>query len=210
MFILSYVYTTIIMLTDFVMLTFGMTTMVSMFVWSIILGIIFALLYANLIILCKYSVIFVEKNIKKEKLSEMDIYYLVTSTVIFVTVGVVLTPMYDINEVANVWSSYNFSISKFFIEPIFFVLIYIAMLIFPLYFIAEAFLQHDIGVFFEFIGMFLFMWANFIILCKYLYRFVCKTIKQEPLSQKDSIFLITSLLVFVTIGVIFAVGGESV
>ena len=140
----------------------------------------------------------------------MDIYYLVTSTVIFVTVGVVLTPMYDINEVANVWSSYNFSISKFFIEPIFFVLIYIAMLIFPLYFIAEAFLQHDIGVFFEFIGMFLFMWANFIILCKYLYRFVCKTIKQEPLSQKDSIFLITSLLVFVTIGVIFAVGGESV
>lgn len=198
------------MLTDFVMLTFGMTTMVSMFVWSIILGIIFALLYANLIILCKYSVIFVEKNIKKEKLSEMDIYYLVTSTVIFVTVGVVLTPMYDINEVANVWSSYNFSISKFFIEPIFFVLIYIAMLIFPLYFIAEAFLQHDIGVFFEFIGMFLFMWANFIILCKYLYRFVCKTIKQEPLSQKDSIFLITSLLVFVTIGVIFAVGGESV
>lgn len=210
MFILSYVYTTIIMLTDFVMLTFGMTTMVSMFVWSIILGIIFALLYANLIILCKYSVIFVEKNIKKEKLSEMDIYYLVTSTVIFVTVGVVLTPMYDINEVANVWSSYNFSISKFFIEPIFFVLIYIAMLIFPLYFIAEAFLQHDIGVFFEFIGMFLFMWANFIILCKYLYRFVCKTIKQEPLSQKDSIFLITSLLVFVTIGVIFAVGGGSV
>lgn len=210
MFILSYVYTTIIMLTDFVMLTFGMTTMVSMFVWSIILGIIFALLYANLIILCKYSVIFVEKNIKKEKLSEMDIYYLVTSTVIFVTVGVVLTPMYDINEVANVWSSYNFSISKFFIEPIFFVLIYIAMLIFPLYFIAEAFLQHDIGVFFEFIGMFLFMWANFIILCKYLYRFVCKTIKQEPLSQKDSIFLITSLLVFVTIGVIFAVGGKSV
>ena len=198
------------MLTDFVMLTFGMTTMVSMFVWSIILGIIFALLYANLIILCKYSVIFVEKNIKKEKLSEMDIYYLVTSTVIFVTVGVVLTPMYDINEVANVWSSYNFSISKFFIEPIFFVLIYIAMLIFPLYFIAEAFLQQDIGVFFEFIGMFLFMWANFIILCKYLYRFVCKTIKQEPLSQKDSIFLITSLLVFVTIGVIFAVGGESV
>lgn len=198
------------MLTDFVMLTFGMTTMVSMFVWSIILGIIFALLYANLIILCKYSVIFVEKNIKKEKLSEMDIYYLVTSTVIFVTVGVVLTPMYDINEVANVWSSYNFSISKFFIEPIFFVLIYIAMLIFPLYFIAEAFLQHDIGVFFEFIGMFLFMWANFIILCKYLYRFVCKTIKQEPLSQKDSIFLITSLLVFVTIGVIFAVGGKSV
>ena len=195
---------------DFVMLTFGMTTMVSMFVWSIILGIIFALLYANLIILCKYSVIFVEKNIKKEKLSEMDIYYLVTSTVIFVTVGVVLTPMYDINEVVNVWSSYNFSISKFFIEPIFFVLIYIAMLIFPLYFIAEAFLQHDIGVFFEFIGMFLFMWANFIILCKYLYRFVCKTIKQEPLSQKDSIFLITSLLVFVTIGVIFAVGGESV
>lgn len=210
MFILSYVYTTIIMLTDFVMLTFGMTTMVSMFVWSIILGSIFALLYTNLIILCKYSVIFVEKNIKKEKLSEMDIYYLVTSTVIFVTVGVVLTPMYDINEVANVWSSYNFSISKFFIEPIFFVLIYIAMLIFPLYFIAEAFLQHDIGVFFEFIGMFLFMWANFIILCKYLYRFVCKTIKQEPLSQKDSIFLITSLLAFVTIGVIFAVGGESV
>ncbi len=190
------------MLTDFVMLTFGMTTMVSMFAWSIILGSIFALLYANLIILCKYSVIFVEKNIKKEKLSEKDIYYLVTSTIIFVTVGVVLTPMYDINEVAEIWSSHDFSISNFFIESLVLVLAYIMMLISPLYFIAEAFAQHDIGIFLEHIGAFLFMWANFIILCKYLYRFARKTIKQEPLSQKDSIFLITSLLVFATIGII--------
>ncbi len=189
---------------------FFVSTMGPLYGYFIIFGSIFALLYTNLIILCKYSVIFVEKNIKKEKLSEMDIYYLVTSIVIFVTVGVVLTPMYDVNEVAEVWSSHDFSISKFFTEPLFLVLIYIAMLIFALYFIAEAFLQHDIGVFFEYIGMFLFIWANFIVLCKYLYRFVRKTIKQEPLSQKDSIFLITSLLAFVTIGVIFAVGGKGV
>ena len=198
MFILSYVYTTIIILSGFVMSTMGL----ELFVWSVIYGSIFALLYANLIILCKYSVIFVEKNIKKEKLSEKDIYYLVTSTVIFVTVGVVLTPMYDINEVANVWSSHDFSISNFFIESLVLVLVHIMMLISPLYFIAEAFAQHDIGIFLEHIGIFLFMWANFIILCKYLYRFVHKTIKPEPLSQKDSIFLITSLLVFVTIGMI--------
>ena len=177
---------------------FFISTIGSLHGYFIIFGSIFALLYANLIILCKYSVIFVEKNIKKEKLSEKDIYYLVTSTVIFVTVGVVLTPMYDINEVANVWLSHDFSMSNFFIESLVFVLAYIMMLIFSLYFIAEAFLQHDIGIFLEFIGMFLFAWANFIILCKYLYRFVRKTIKQEPLSQKDSIFLITSLLIFVT------------
>ena len=71
MFILSYIYSTIIILFCFI------KSMENSDFWSFILfGSIFAFLYANLIVLCKYAAIFVEKNIKKEKLSEKNIYYL--------------------------------------------------------------------------------------------------------------------------------------
>lgn len=175
--------------------------------WSFILfGSIFAFLYANLIVLCKYAAIFVEKNIKKEKLSEKDIYYLITSTIIFVTIGVILTPMYDINQIAATRLSFGWMVSYvwvLFLSP---VITYGIVLITSMLTIAEAFSKHDFSLFSDDIWINLFAWANFIVLCKYLYRFVRKTGKKEPLSQTDSVCLITALLMFVTIGVIAALG----
>lgn len=201
MFILSYIYSTIIILFCFI------KSMANSDFWSFLLfGSIFAFLYANLIVLCKYAAIFVEKNIKKEKLSEKDIYYLITSTIIFVTIGVILTPMYDINQIAATRLSFGWMISYvwvLFLSP---VITYGIVLITSMLTIAEAFLKHDFSLFSDDIWINLFAWANFIVLCKYLYRFVRKTGKKEPLSQTDSVCLITALLMFVTIGVIAALG----
>lgn len=201
MFILSYIYSTIIILFCFI------KSMANSDFWSFILfGSIFAFLYANLIVLCKYAAIFVEKNIKKEKLSEKDIYYLITSTIIFVTIGVILTPMYDINQIAATRLSFGWMVSYvwvLFLSP---VITYGIVLITSMLTIAEAFSKHDFSLFSDDIWINLFAWANFIVLCKYLYRFVRKTGKKEPLSQTDSVCLITALLMFVTIGVIAALG----
>lgn len=201
MFILSYIYSTIIILFCFI------KSMENSDFWSFILfGSIFAFLYANLIVLCKYAAIFVEKNIKKEKLSEKDIYYLITSTIIFVTIGVILTPMYDINQIAATRLSFGWMVSYvwvLFLSP---VITYGIVLITSMLTIAEAFSKHDFSLFSDDIWINLFAWANFIVLCKYLYRFVRKTGKKEPLSQTDSVCLITALLMFVTIGVIAALG----
>ncbi len=169
-------------------------------------GCIFAFLYANLIVLCKYAAIFVEKNIKKEKLNEKDIYYLITSIIIFVTVGVILTPMYNINQIAASQLNCNWIISHVWILFLSPATAYAVVLVTSLLTLAEALAKQDVSLFLDDIWINLFVWANFIILCKYLYRFARETRKKEPLSQTDSILLITALLMFVTIGVIAVFG----
>lgn len=72
--------------------------------------------------------------------------------------------------------------------------------------IGKGIINKSTDLFLDDIWINLFVWTNFIILCKYLYRFARKTRKKEPLSQTDSILLITALLMFVTIGVIAAFG----
>lgn len=175
MFILSYIYSTIIIL-------FCQINNKSRFwefytVWSI-----FAFLYANLIVLYKYAAIFIEKNIKKEKLNKKDIYYLITSTIIFVTVGVILTRVYDINQIAASQLNCNWIISHVWILFLSPATAYAVVLITSILTLAKAFAKQDVSLFLDDIWINLFVWANFIILCKYLYRFARKTRKKEPLS----------------------------
>ena len=154
----------------------------------------------------KYAAIFIEKNIKKEKLNKKDIYYLITSTIIFVTIGVILTRVYDINQIAASQLNCNWIISHVWILFLSPATAYAVVLITSILTLAKAFAKQDVSLFLDDIWINLFVWTNFIILCKYLYRFARKTRKKEPLSQTDSILLITALLMFVTIGVIAAFG----
>ena len=192
MFILSYIYTIILSL-----LLFLGSISAGIFWIFIASAIILPLLYANLIILCKYTAIFVNKTVNKEKLALDEIYYLITSLIIFVTVGVVLTPMY---------SSETDLLTTFFDS----IWAYLVFLFLSLVMIVWTLVALDFSNFLEGIGLIIFMWANIIILCKYLYRFIRKIDKKELPTQKEIIYLITSIIIFFTIGMIVVQGFASV
>ena len=174
------------------------------FIWvklwlSVVFGSTFALLYANLIILCKYIAIFINKTVNKEKLTLDEIYYLITSLIIFVTVGVVLTPMYS-SEI-NLLTTFAEAIPA-----------YIISLLLSLVTIIGTFVTLDFSNLREFIWLIpltILMGANIIILCKYLYRFIRKTIKKEFPTQKEIIYLTASIIIFFAIGIILAPGFRS-
>ena len=66
----------------------------------------------------------------------------------------------------------------------------------------DALFSLNFLLFFQYLGIAAFAWINVIILCKYSYRCIYKTIKKEPISQKEIIYFITSLLTFITTGVL--------
>lgn len=105
----------------------------------------------------KYAAIFVEKNIKKEKLNEKDIYYLITSTIIFVTIGVILTPMYDINQIAASQLNCNWIISHVWILFLSPATAYAVVLITSLLTLAEALAKQDVSLFLDDIWINLFV-----------------------------------------------------
>ena len=187
MFILAYIYSTIITLIYFIKSVF-----VPDFLSFVLLGSIFTLLYTNLIILCKYSTIFLGKIIKKELLIQNEIYFLITSIVIFITVGVVLTPMYDINQFTHSYGVYSW---ETFLSPI------SAYIFSLLLFSIGIFTSSYFSDFLQSGCITIFMWTNIIILCKYLSIFTQKIIRKEIITQKEVIFLFTSLLIFTTLGV---------
>lgn len=172
MFILSYIYTIILSI-----LFFTASISVGNFWVFIALAIILPLLYTNLIILCKYTVIFINKTVNKESLTQNEIYYLITSLIIFVTVGVVLTPMYS--SETDLLTTFAEAIPAYIIS----------LLIFSVF-----------SSSLDGIWLIIFMWANIIVLCKYLYHVIRKIIKKEPITLKEIIYLITSIIIFFTIG----------
>ena len=165
----------------------------------IISGSIFALLYANLIILCKYTVIFINKTVNKESLTQNEIYYLITSLIIFVTVGVVLTPMYS--SETDLLTTFAEAIPAYIISLLIFSVMIIGTLV-TLNF-------SNLWKFIWLIPLTILMGANIIILCKYLYRFIRKTIKKEFPTQKEIIYLTASIIIFFAIGIILAPGFRS-
>ena len=185
--IYTYIYSTIITLIYFIKSVF-----VPDFLSFVLLGSIFTLLYTNLIILCKYSTIFLGKIIKKELLIQNEIYFLITSIVIFIRVGVVLTPMYDINQFTHSYGVYSW---ETFLSPI------SAYIFSLLLFSIGIFTSSHFSDFLQSGCITIFMWTNIIILCKYLSIFAQKIIRKEIITQKEVIFLFTSLLIFTTLGV---------
>lgn len=194
MFILSYIYSVISILVLFIGSIFGENFWI-----FLISGIIFALLYTNLIILCKYLAIFINKVIKKEPFIKKEIYYLITSLIIFVTIGVVFTPIYNnINQIPD--KGIMYTLETF----LFSIVIYIFFMLMSSILSITDFFVLDFSSFLSSAFMAVTLWANLIILCKYLYHFIRKTIKKEPLTQKEIIYLITSIIIFVTVGVSYA------
>ena len=126
----------------------------------ILFGCIFAFLYANLIVLYKYAAIFIEKNIKKEKLNKKDIYYLITSTIIFVTVGVILTRVYDINQIAASQLNCNWIISHVWILFLSPATAYAVVLITSILTLAKAFAKQDVSLFLDDIWIISSSYAN--------------------------------------------------
>ena len=167
--------------------------------WILLIsGGIFALLYTNAIIMCKYSAIFIKKTVKKEPLTQNEIYFLITSIIIFVVIGVVFTPKESISHfidkgIMDILETLLVSI----IGYIFFLLLSSTSIIIMLF-------SLKFTHFFFFLRMAILMWVNLIILCKYFYRFIRKIIKKELPTQKEIIYLITSIMTFITIGVSYA------
>ncbi len=191
MFVLGYINVT------FLALMYLIASVMDPHLWIFLIsGGIFTLLYTNLIIMCKYSAIFIKKTIKKELLTQNEIYFLITSIVIFVTIGVVLTPkeetvMFPYISTMNNWEIFLASI----IGYIFFLLLSSALMI-------TALFSLEVARFFWIAPMVTVMWIHAFILSKYLYIFIRKIIKKEPLTQKEIIYLITSLVFFYTTGYI--------
>ena len=191
MFVLGYINVTTLAL------TYLIASFISQYWWIFLIsGGIFTLLYTNLIIMCKYIYIFIKKTIKKELLAQNEIYFLITSTVIFATIGVVFTPvegggLFTNISIMNILETFILSIFGY----IFFLLISTTAAI-------TALFSLDFSDFFWFAPTAIMMLVNIVILSKYLYRFIRKTIKKEPPTQKEIIYLITSIISFFTIGYI--------
>lgn len=141
-----------------------------------------------------------KKDHKKELLTQNEIYFLITSIVIFVVVGVVLTPkeetvMFPAISTMSNWEIFLASV----IGYIFFLIISTGVAI-------KALFSLEFSDFFWFVPMATIMWINIFILGKYLYIFIRKIIKKESLTQKEIIYLITSIVFFFAMGFI-AVSG---
>ncbi len=191
MFILGYVNATLMALLYLSASIFGS------YLWYILIsGSIFALLYTNLIIMCKYMAVFIKKTVKKELLTQNEIYFLITSLIIFVVVGVVLTPKDGVTlftniNLMNIGENFLLSIYGY----IFFLLILTIGAV-------TALFSLEFTYFFGFILVVTLMWINLHILSKYFYRFIRKITPKAPLSQKEIILLVTSLLFLFTMGIV--------
>ncbi len=153
---------------------------------------IFTLLYINLVIMFKYIDIFIKKTVKKEPLNKKEICFLITSIVIFVAIGVIVTPIY--NEQIP-YSDSRISGLETFLNLTFFYLA--AMIIFSI--IVPPF-SSDFSFLLSTGSLALLMWGNIIVLYKYLKISIHKMTEKEFLTQKEIILLVTSIVLFVAIG----------